>query len=46
MPDELPLIPQRVAEQIDFPAIKTDLEFLIDRIARFPTCKEQALKPL
>jgi hypothetical protein len=31
-------------EDIDFGAIKTDLEFLIERVTRFR--KEQALKPL
>jgi hypothetical protein len=26
--------------------LKTDLEFLIDRVSRLPTRKEQAFKPL
>jgi hypothetical protein len=44
MPDELPLIPRRNPEDIDLGAIKTDLEFLIERVTRLR--KEQALKPL
>jgi hypothetical protein len=45
MPDDYhPLDPQRVPEQIDLAAIKTDLEFLIERIERLR--REQALKPL
>ena len=46
MPDDFPLIPRRNPEDIDLGAIKADLEFLIDRVARLPTRKEQALKPL
>ncbi len=46
MPDELPFIPRRNPEPIDLGAINTDLELLIDRVARLPTRKEQALKPL
>ena len=33
-------------QRIDLGAIKTDLEFLIDRVSRLPTRREQALKPL
>jgi hypothetical protein len=36
MPDELPLIPRRNPEDIDLGAIKADLEFLIERVMRFP----------
>jgi hypothetical protein len=47
MPDDQhPIMPRRNPEDIDLGAIKTDLEFLIDRVARLPTRKEQALKPL
>ena len=43
MPDDHhPLMPR--PEDIDLGAIKTDLEFLIERVTRFR--KEQALKPL
>ena len=47
MPDEhrLPL-PRRDPEQIDLAAIKTDLEFVIERIERLPTRKDLALRPL
>jgi hypothetical protein len=45
MPDGLPPnLPRRNPEDIDLGAIKTDLEFLIERGERFR--KEQALKPL
>jgi len=45
MPDDHhPLMPRRNPEDIDLGAIKTDLEFLIDRFTRFR--KEQALKPV
>ena len=45
MPDNHhPLMPRRNPEHIDLGAIKTDLEFLIERFTRFR--KEQALKPL
>jgi hypothetical protein len=37
-------MPRRNPEDIDFEAIKADLEFLIERTERF--CKEQALRPL
>jgi hypothetical protein len=37
-------MPRRNPEDIDLGAIKTDLEFLIERTERFR--KEQALKPL
>ena len=47
MPDDHhPLMPRRNPEDIDLGAIKADLEFLIERVARLPTRKEQALKPL
>jgi hypothetical protein len=42
--DHHPLMPRRNPEDIDLGAIKTDLEFLIERVTRFR--KEQALKPL
>jgi len=45
MPDDHhPLMPRRNPEDIDLGAIKADLEFLIERVARLPTRKEQALK--
>jgi hypothetical protein len=44
MPDDHhPLMPRRNPEDTNLGAIKTDLEFLIERITRFR--KEQALKP-
>jgi hypothetical protein len=47
MPDDHhPLMPRRNSEDIDLGAIKSDLEFLIERVSRLPTRKEQALKPL
>jgi hypothetical protein len=47
IPDEhsLPL-PRRDPEQIDLAAIKTDLEFVMERLARLPTRKDLALRPL
>jgi hypothetical protein len=45
MPDDYhPLMPRRNPEDIDLGAIKTDLEFLIERVERLR--REQALKPL
>ena len=45
MPDDYhPPMPRRNPEDIDPGAIKADLEFLIEWVARFR--KEQALKPL
>jgi hypothetical protein len=45
MPDDQhALLPRRNPEDIDLGAIKTDLEFLIERVERFR--REQALKPL
>jgi hypothetical protein len=47
MPDEYRLTPPRPdPERIDLAAIKTDLEFLIERVSKIPTRREQALKPL
>ena len=47
MPDDYhPPMPRRNPEDIDLGAIKADLEFLIERVVRLPTRKEQALKPL
>jgi hypothetical protein len=47
MPDDHhPIMPRRNPEDIDLGAIKADLEFLIERVARLPTRKEQAFKPL
>jgi len=47
MPDDHhPLMPRRNPEDIDLGAIKTDLEFLIERISRLRSRKEQALKPI
>ena len=45
MPDDYhPPMPRRNPEDIDLGAIKTDLEFLIERTERLR--KEQAFKPL
>jgi hypothetical protein len=47
MPDEQRLIqPRRDPEDIDLAAIQTDLEFLMEQVARLPTRKESAFKPL
>ena len=47
MPDgPPPNLPRRNPERIDLGAIKADLEFLIERVSKLPTCREQALKPL
>jgi hypothetical protein len=47
MPDDYhPPTSRRNPERIDLGAIKTDLEFLIERVSRLPTRREQALKPL
>ena len=47
MPDDHhPLMPRRNPEDIDLAAIKTDLEFLIERVSRLPTRQELALRPL
>jgi hypothetical protein len=41
MPDDHPLLlPRREPERIDLAAIKTDLEFIMERLARMPTRKE------
>jgi hypothetical protein len=39
-------MPRRNPEDIDPAAIKTDLEFLIERVSKLPTRQEQALKPI
>ena len=45
MPDDLPPpMPRRNPEDIDFGAIKADLEFLIEQVTR--SRKEQAFKSL
>ena len=47
MPDDHhPLMPRRNPEDIDLGAIKTHLEFLIERVSRLPTRKDQTLRPL
>jgi hypothetical protein len=47
MPDDHdPLMPRRNPERIDLAAIKTDLEFLMERLSKLPTCQELALRPL
>jgi hypothetical protein len=47
MPDDQhPITPRRNPEDIDLGAIKADLEFLIERVSRLPTRREQAFKPL
>jgi hypothetical protein len=46
MPDDdhLPM-PLRDPERIDFAAIKTDLEFIMERLSKLPTRQELALRP-
>jgi hypothetical protein len=44
--DFRPPIPRRSPEDIDLGAIKADLEFLIERVSKLPTRKEQAFRPL
>jgi hypothetical protein len=47
MPDDHhPPMPRRNPEDVDLGAIKADLEFLIERVSKIPTRKEQALRPL
>ena len=44
MPDDHhPLVPRRNPEDIDLGAVKTDLEFLIERMDRLPTRQELEL---
>jgi hypothetical protein len=38
-----PLMPRRNPERIDLAAIKTDLEFLMERLSKLPTRQELAL---
>ena len=47
MPDDdhLPM-PRKEPKRVDLGRIQTDLEFLIERVSKLPTRKEQALKPL
>jgi hypothetical protein len=40
MPDDQPYLPRREPERIDLGAIKTDLEFLMERLSKLPTRKE------
>jgi hypothetical protein len=45
MPDDYhPPTPRHNPEDIDLGAIKADLEFLIERVSRLPSRREQALK--
>jgi hypothetical protein len=47
MPDDHhPPMPRRNPEDIDLAAIKTDLEFIMERLSKFPTRQELALRPL
>jgi hypothetical protein len=46
MPDDLHPMPRREPEDIDLAAIKTDLEFLMERVSEPPTRKELTLRPL
>jgi hypothetical protein len=47
MPDEHPItLPRRAPEHADLGAIKSDLEFLMERVAQFPTRRELAPRPL
>jgi hypothetical protein len=40
VPDDQPYLPRRDSERIDLAAIKTDLEFIMQRLSRMPTRKE------
>jgi hypothetical protein len=43
MPDDLhPRIPRRQPEDINLGTIKTDVEFLIERVSKLPTRQELA----
>jgi hypothetical protein len=44
--DHHPLDRRPDPEDTDLGAIKGDLEFLIERVSKLPTSREQALKPL
>jgi hypothetical protein len=47
MPDDHhPLDRRPDPERVDLGRIQSDIEFLIERVSRLPTRKEQALKPL
>ena len=46
MLDALPLDRRPDPEHVSLGRIQADLEFLIERVERLPTRKEQALKPL
>ena len=47
MPDDLHLpMPPRNPEDFDLGAIKTDLEFIMERLSKLPTRQELALRPL
>jgi hypothetical protein len=47
MPDDLHFpLPRPQPEDINLGAIKTDLEFLIQRVSKLPTRQELALRPL
>jgi hypothetical protein len=46
MPDDLRLpVPRRNPEDFDLGAIKTDLEFIMERLSKLPTRQELALRP-
>jgi hypothetical protein len=45
MPDDQPFIPRPDPERIDLAAIKTDLEFIMERLSKLPTRQELALRP-
>jgi hypothetical protein len=47
MPDDThPLMPRRNPEDVDLGAIKTHLQFIMERLSKFPTRQELALRPL
>jgi hypothetical protein len=47
MPDDYhPPMPRRNPEDVDLGLMQADIEFLIERVSRLPTRKEQALRPL
>jgi hypothetical protein len=47
MPDDLHLpMPRRQPEDINLGRIQSDLEFIMERLSKLPTCQELALRPL
>jgi hypothetical protein len=44
MPDDQPFMPRRDPERIDLAAIKTDLEFIMERLSKLP--RARGIRPL